>query len=156
MKRLSILSVILLFLFACEGDVGPMGPPGEPGKGMNWLILEYTLSPNEWVLEGEGVDALNSRWVAPCDVPNDIEGFNYKDAVIVVYFYPKGRDGFKTPLPYVNHYAVVEDGKEKPWTETFDYIIEEGLIYFYLSYSDFATSVEPAEEMEIDVVLLWE
>lgn len=64
MKRLSILSVILLFLFACEGDTGPMGPPGEPGKNGDWLILELTLLPDKWKLEGDGEDALNSRWVA--------------------------------------------------------------------------------------------
>ncbi len=163
MKRLSILSVILLFLFACEGDTGPMGPPGEPGisgeSGMNWLIVEYTFKPEDWVLEGEvGIDELNSRWVASYPVP-EIKDFIYKNGVIVVYCYPEGRGGLKTPLPYVLHYGVEDESKNFLWTQTLHYTVEEENIHFYLTYSDFATNVSPTDalgvNMDIDIVLLW-
>lgn len=161
MKRLSILSIVLLFLFACEGDPGPMGPPGEPGtpgEGMNWTIVEYTFLPEDWKLEGGDFDMLNTKWVATYrvdEITNDV----FENGAIVVYCYPNGRGGIKTPLPYVLHNGIEENSKEHFWTQTLHYEVEEGYIHFYLTYSDFATNVDPSEalgiNMDIDIVLLW-
>ncbi len=160
MKRLSVLSIVLLFLFACEGDPGPMGPSGPmgpPGEEMNLTTVKYTFLPEDWRLEGEA-NVINSRWVASFSL-EDITNHIYNDGTIIVYYYPEGRGRIKTPLPYVLSYGIVEETKEYRWSQVLHYEVEEGMIHFYLTYSDFATNVEPSEalgyNMDIDIVLLW-
>ncbi len=140
MKKITLLLMAMLFFVACEGDPGPMGPPGEPGQdGVgNWKIVELTIKPEDWKLQdGSNEGELNSRFTYVVDVDEN------------------GKENIKTPLPYITHHGNVENEEELIWTETFHYDVGVGDIAFYLTYSDFATTVKPEENMEIDVVLLW-
>ena len=140
MKKITLLLMAILFFVACEGDPGPMGPPGEPGQdGVgNWKIVELTIKPEDWKLQdGSNEGELNSRFTYVVDVDEN------------------GKENIKTPLPYITHHGNVENEEELIWTETFHYDVGVGDIAFYLTYSDFATTVKPEENMEIDVVLLW-
>lgn len=157
MKKITLLLMAMLFFVACEGDPGPMGPPGEPGQdGVgNWKIVELTIKPEDWKLQdGSNEGELNSRFTYVVDV-NEISEFVFWEGAILVYYYPNGKENIKTPLPYITHHGNVENEEELIWTETFHYDVGVGDIAFYLTYSDFATTVKPEENMEIDVVLLW-
>lgn len=154
MKRLSFLSLILLFLMACEGDVGPMGPEGPPGKN-NWKIVPLTIEPKKWkLLEGGKENELNSTLVASIPV-SEVTDYVFWEGAIIAYYYPFGDEAFKTSLPYVTHHGEEDAEGDYLWTETLLYVVGEKNIDFYLTYSDFLTENKPNKNMDFDLVLIW-
>ncbi len=151
-KVLSVLLAAMLFV-ACEGPEGPMGaqgPKGEPGEGTNWDITSFTINENEWELIGEP-NELNSFYMV--DKPlKELTEWIYKNGTVVAYI--ETEKGVKNGLPYVLHLGEKDNFGESYWTETYNFDFYPGGVGFYVSYSDFKTSMYPRTET-FHVVIMW-
>ena len=146
---------------ACEGPEGPMGPQGLPGQngqngrdgrdgeGTNWLSIPITVTADEWVLKG-GPGDLNSYFVAYKPL-KELSKYIYDKGSVIAYI---ETDRAKHGMPFVLHMGAAENGQEFLWTQTYDFDFMPGEIGFYVSYSDFETSIKPAAET-FHVVILW-
>jgi len=149
MKKLLLLAAVLMLL-SCEGQVGPAGEPGTP----LWEQAFYTVKSNDWVLVGRP-DGLNSYYQYVFDEPL-LSNFIYSNGVVLGYLVvnPGTQDELLRPLPDDIPLGEEIQQGEALWTQyiTFDY--QAGSVAFYVSYSDFATSVRPPE-MKFKLVMMW-
>jgi hypothetical protein len=149
MKKLLLLGAILLLL-SCEG---PIGPPGEPGSPL-WEQAYYTVKSNDWELVGRE-DGLNSYYRYIFDEPL-LSHYIYSSGVVLGYLVvnPGTKDELLRPLPDDLPLGERIQQSDVLWTQylTFDYQV--GSVAFYVSYSDFATSVQPSE-MTFKLVMMW-
>lgn len=173
MKKLLMLLMLAVSLFACEGPTGPMGPMGPPGydgedgrngydgkdgkdgkdgQGAHWFAKSFTIQPDDWILIGQPGE-LKSYFVAEKELPQLTKEIFRERAVIA---YIETGHGMKNGMPYVLHKGENgSNGKEFIWTETYDFDYSEGLVGFYLTYSDFNTQVKPNEPIIFHIVLIW-
>ncbi|WP_102407441.1 hypothetical protein [Parabacteroides bouchesdurhonensis] len=138
-KNLLLLFMMLLAFTACEG---PAGPPGQNGTGMTWFVKTYTIRENDWKLYSDP-DGRNSFY--KCEVRvNDLSNDIYLDGNVFAYWIqnPGRNDEVQTPLPYT---IPLENTYDERWSEIINFDFMPGSITFYVTYSDFATSVAPGE-----------
>lgn len=171
MKKLILLLSCILALSACEGDqgpMGPMGPKGETGKdgkngkdgkdgegGVGWYIKTFTVEKNMWTRVGKAGE-LNSFYYADLEIP-ELNDFVFTDGTVIGYIITKDDEGgdVKNGLPFVLHKGIkYDDNKEELWTQTYNFDFNPGLVRFYITYSDFKTSVTPEKET-FSIVLMW-
>lgn len=139
MRKLLFFLFAAALLFGCQGQEGPMGPMGIPGEGTNWDVTEWTVSSNQWKLNGT-VNGGNSYYYCELVDPK-LTPFIASSGNVAVYLYTNTTSSgrIQTPLPYVSHYT---DGKAA-WTETYDFDFAPGSIVVYVKYSDFNTATVP-------------
>lgn len=152
MKKVLLFFIAITFL-ACEGPMGPegpQGPEGEPGYGTNWHVASLVVNANEWKLEGNPGD-LNSYYYVDKPI-KELSQFVYKEGAVIAYY--EAEKGIKNGMPFVWHRGDKDNLGEFLWTETYDFDFYPGGVRFYLTYSDFSTTVKPGTET-FHVVLMW-
>lgn len=167
MKKVLFLFITVVF-FACEGPMGPMGPQGpsgpigpvgptgpigpegEPGYGTNWFVTSFTIEEHEWRLVGNP-NELNSFFTVNKSLP-ELTRLVYKDGTVVAYI--ETDKGVKNGLPFVLHRGAEDNQGEFLWTQTYDFDFYEGGVGFYVTYSDFTTTIRPDKET-FHIVLMW-
>lgn len=149
MKKLLFLLISFVF-FACEGPTGPMGPAGEDGVGSNWFMTSFTINKNDWKLVGNPND-LNSYFYVEKKM-KELTKSVYETGTVLGYI--QSGDNAKNGLPYVLHRGASDSKGEFLWTQTYDFDFSEQVVRFYVTYSDFTTSVKPDREI-FHVILIW-
>lgn len=158
MKKVFALFVLALSFMACEGPMGPAGMDGLDGRdgkdgyGTNWFSKSFTIQPHEWILKGKPGE-LNSYFVVEKEIP-ELTSEIYRRKAVLAYI--QTGDGIKNGMPYVLHKGgTAENGKEFIWTQTYDFDYSEGIVGFYLTYSDFSTEIKPNTPETFHIVLMW-
>jgi hypothetical protein len=150
MKKLMMFAAAAMILIACEGPEGPMGPQGRDGVGADWYSTSITVNADEWILSGEP-DDLNSYFYVYKAVPRlNSDIYNYGSVIA----YIQTGDQVKNGMPFVLHKGEVDGDKEFLWTQTYDYDFTTGEIGFYVTYSDFSTTIRPGDQT-FHVVMFW-
>jgi hypothetical protein len=148
MKKLVFLlfAVVGILFVSCEG------PPGKDATGTYWFVKDYTIQQNAWQLVNPK-DSINSYYRAAVSIP-ELTTDIYEDGHVFCYMFQSVNDKeVQTILPFVNHYGERDNSWNAYfWTETYSYDFYSGGVTFYLTYSDFATSV-PAPTCTFRVVL---
>jgi len=170
MKKVIFTLLVAISFMACEGPEGPMGPAGQDGrpglngqdgkdgqngqdgKGTKWYTTSFTVNQSDWKLSGK-VGDLNSYFYADKNLPQ-LDDFVFAKGTVIGYIEPE--PNVKNGLPFVLHKGdILNSGQEVLWTETYDFDYSDGLIRFYLTYSDFSTNI-PAPTQKFHIVLMWE
>lgn len=113
-------------------------------------MTSVTVNESEWRLAGEE-NALNSYFY----VYKKVEGLNsnvYKNGTVIAYI--ETEPGVKNGMPYVLHKGEEDGGKEFLWTQTYDFDFDDSEMGFYVTYSDFTTTIRPGTET-FHVVMMW-
>ena len=134
-----------------DGKNGQNGRDGRDGEGTNWISRSITVTADEWELKGAPGD-LNSYFVAYKRL-DELSGYIYDKGSVIAYI--ETDDGAKHGMPFVLHMGAVENGQESLWTQTYDFDFIPGEIGFYVSYSDFETTIKPGAET-FHVVMFWQ
>lgn len=153
MKKILLAFIVVLAFTACKGDEGPMGPPGNDGVGSYWIPTEFIIQPNQWKLEGNP-DAPGSHFYVDVDL-KELKDDIFYDGIVVGYMaVALDNQDFPTVkqvLPYTT--PLVEGSRN--YTRTYDFDYEIGAVRFYLTYSDFKTSVRPSETQYFYIIIAY-
>ncbi len=154
-KLLYILTTAALFI-ACEGPQGPVGPKGQDGKdgkdgeSANWYSTSITVHQNEWILNGNPGD-LNSYFYAYKPL-SQLTDYIYERGSVIAYI--ETEEGIKNGMPFVLHLGEQSGEYDFLWTQTYDFDFTSGEVGFYVTYSDFSTSIRPSTET-FHIVMFW-
>lgn len=148
--------IAVISLSSCKGDTGPAGPPGLDGlDGVTsyWVPTEFVVAPGEWERMGDPDDPNSYFFVdKPLQALNDDI---FYDGIVVGYmavdFDNDNNPTIKQVLPY--SVPLVEGSRQYTRTYDFDYWI--GGVRFYLNYSDFKTSIKPADTQKFYIILAY-
>lgn len=125
-KFILLLSLFTLTFISCEGPAGPMGRPGED---ITFFVDEFTITPQDWVLESTGRYAS----LYSCIVDIEIGDYAYNDGMVNVYMF-QTNDGneVQSQLPYWIQYT---EGNNT-WLEGFNFDFDAGTVAFYADWKN--------------------
>ncbi|MBQ5404081.1 MAG: hypothetical protein IIU11_06930 [Bacteroidales bacterium] len=153
MKRLFLIVLTMVSIFAlpsCEGDPGPRGPAGRDGEDgvVFYRKDEYEVLQKDWKeAEFNGSKYFRYEFEYPeltetmCDI-----------GIVNAYILIDDDVTYQRQLPATNAYNVeTEEGQSYFYTTVIDYEYAPGVITFYVTNSDFSVDKKP-EDMRFRVI----
>ena len=150
MKKLVLLSLLILGFVSCEGPMGPPGKQGEPGDGVIWKIMNYKVLEKDWKLVGRPGD-LGSYYMFEFS-EKELTRFVCEEGNVFGYRWLD--NDTQTPLGQVFvNYDEDNYGNVFLFSEVYSFSFRPGLVTFYVDYSDFETGVSHPGTCDFRIVL---
>lgn len=139
-----VISLVVVFFAACEGDIGPpgpiglqgppgpAGPAGTPGVGQAFSI-NFDIREEDWFTPATGVDENSELFLDITDIPEITEQI-VESGIVLVYYRREELDPWVfLPFTQINNI----DGQQ--FVEVFDFIYDVSFVGLRLIADDRGT-----------------
>lgn len=153
MKKIFLLMIVALGLFACEGPTGPMGPMGPMGpqgeSGATWQTIRFKVHSNHWERAGD-VNELGSYFFYEAKLP-EITSDAFNNGLVFVYLILDEGTKYEARTDITQGFPKYNT-EGKIWQELLSYDYFPGYITFYSRDSEFITDIMP-ETSTFDIII---
>jgi len=128
MKKILLLSAVIMLFASCEGPAGRDGFDGLNGKDCECSkhIANFVIKQQDWKRVSVGRYVTLYECIKDVDIREDA----YEDGVVFAFMFQwdeKNKSEVQTPLP---HWTQHTDG-DNTWLEGFNYDFDHGTVAFY-------------------------